>query len=127
MSTLLPCCLRCQWRMRNFRARSDSWCSKHEMIIHDTLGTFCHELENPEQPELAAFIARESLERPGIYVWLLFFREPAPGTDEPPYYHERAYLTTVATYREAKTTAILRDQQVLHAQIRAERTARKAP
>lgn len=127
MSTLLPCCLRCQWRMRNFRARSDSWCSKHEMIIHDTLGTFCHELENLEHPELAAFVARENLARPGIYVWLLFFREVAAGIDEAPYYHEPAYLVDVATYREAKTTAILRDQQALHAQIKAARAAGNSP
>lgn len=109
--------------MRNFRARSDSWCSKHEMIIHDTLGTFCHELQHPEHPELAAAAAETARDRPGIYVWLLFFREQ-PAAEEVPYYHEPAFLCDVPTYQKQKTTAVLKAQQELHAREKAARAAR---
>lgn len=124
MSAILHACIRCQWRMRNFRARSDSWCSKHEMIVHDTLGTFCHELEHPEHPELAAETAALARNRPGIYVWLLYFREPDPSSDELPYYHESAFLCDVESYRTQNTSAVLKAQQELHAREKAVRAAR---
>jgi hypothetical protein len=115
---LLPSCLNCRWRQRNFRARSDSFCRLHQTII---FGTLCPELDSEESPAVRGALQAWQLDKPGIYVWLLFFRTVENGSDEPPYYHEPAYLTDYATYVSWKGHVALAAQQQLHKQLKESR------
>ena len=119
---LMPSCLKCRWRQRNFRARSDSYCRLHETVIYDTLGTLCPELDNEEAPAIRSALQAWRLEKPGIYVWLLFFRSAAADGDEAPYYHEPAYLTDYASYASWKGHEAMDAQQKLHAHLKEART-----